>query len=318
MVRQCRYSIVVPVFNEEKVLNEFYKRLAAGMDKLREDYEVIFVNDGSTDNSLKIMKKMNSDDERVKIIDFSRNFGHQIAITAGLDYASGEAVVTIDVDLQDPPEVIPELIKKWKEGYGVVYAVRQKREGESFFKKATASLFYRLFNRMTDIRMPFDAGDFRLMDRKVVDNLKQIREKNRYLRGLTSWVGFNQIGVSYERQKRFAGHTKYTLEKMLRFAFDAIVSFTIFPLKIATYLGFFVVGLSFLYIIYLIIIRFFVAGTAVEAWNLPVVAIILLGGVQLICLGILGEYIGRVGEEVRKRPLYVVREIFDEDKKQVE
>lgn len=314
MGRQDRYSIVVPVLNEKKVLNEFYKRLTAVMDKLAENYEIIFVNDGSIDNSLEIMKKMSTNDGRVKIIDFSRNFGHQMAITAGIDYASGEAVVTIDVDLQDPPEVIPELIKKWKEGYDVIYAVRQKRKGESFFKKATASLFYRLFNRMAGTSMPLDAGDFRLMDRKVVDNLKQIREKNRYIRGLTIWVGFKQIGVSYERKERFAGHTGYTLKKLLRFAFDAFFSFTISPLKIATYLGLFVVGLSFFYIIYLVILKFS-AHTVVEVWNFLVVAIILLGGVQLICLGVLGEYVGRVGEEVRKRPLYIVRRIFDEYKK---
>ncbi len=317
MAGRYKYSIVVPVLNEEKVLNEFYKRLTIVMDKLGENYEIIFVNDGSTDNSLEIMEKMNSDDERVKIIDFSRNFGHQIAITAGIDYASGAAVVTIDVDLQDPPEVIPELIKKWKEGYDVVYAVRQERKGESFFKKASASLFYRLFNKMAGTSMPLDAGDFRLMDRKAVDSLKQIREKNRYIRGLTIWIGFRQIGVSYQRKERFAGHTGYTLKKSLRLAFDAFFSFTIFPLKIATYLGSFVVGLSFFYIVYLVILKFS-ADTVVEAWSFLVAAIILLGGVQLICLGVLGEYLGRVGEEVRKRPLYIVRKVFDEDNKQNE
>jgi len=306
------YSIVVPVFNEEEVLNEFYKRLTIAMDKLKEKYEIIFVNDGSTDNSLEIMKKLHSNDKRIKIISFSRNFGHQMAITAGIDYASGEAVVTIDADLQDPPEMIPELIKKWKEGYDVVYGVRKKREGESFFKKATASIFYRLLNRVTDINIPLDAGDFRLMDRKVVNNLKQIREKNRYIRGLTSWIGFKQIGVLYKREKRFAGYTKYPLRKMLKFAFNAIFSFTNFPLKIATYFGFLVAGLSFLYLIYVLILKIFMNAT-IQGWASLIVAVLFLGGVQLICIGIIGEYIGRIGEEVKKRPLYIIEEIIDED-----
>ena len=306
------YSIVVPVFNEEEVLNEFYKRLTIAMDKLKEKYEIIFVNDGSIDNSLEIMKKLHSNDKRIKIISFSRNFGHQMAITAGIDYASGEAVVTIDADLQDPPEMIPELIKKWKEGYDVVYGVRKKREGESFFKKATASIFYRLLNRVTDINIPLDAGDFRLMDRKVVNNLKQIREKNRYIRGLTSWIGFKQIGVLYKREKRFAGYTKYPLRKMLKFAFNAIFSFTNFPLKIATYFGFLVAGLSFLYLIYVLILKIFMNAT-IQGWASLIVAVLFLGGVQLICIGIIGEYIGRIGEEVKKRPLYIIEEIIDED-----
>jgi len=312
MDRGYSYSIVVPVFNEGEVLNEFYRRLTIVMDELKENYEIIFVNDGSTDNSLEIMKKLHSDDERIKIIDFSRNFGHQMAITAGIDYGSGKAIVTIDADLQDPPEIIPELIKKWKEGYDVVYGVRKKRKGESFFKKATALIFYRLLNRMTDINIPLDAGDFRLMDKKVANNLKKIREKNRYIRGLTSWIGFKQISVLYEREKRLAGHTKYPFKKMLKFAFDAIFSFTNFPLKIATYFGFLVAGLSFLYLIYVLYIKIF-TNITIPGWSSLIVAVLFLGGVELVCIGIIGEYIGRIGEEVKKRPLYVIKEVIDED-----
>jgi len=312
MVRQYRYSIVVPVFNEENVLNEFYKRLTITMNKLEESYEIIFVNDGSTDTSLKIMMKFHSYDKRVKIIDFSRNFGHQIAITAGIDYASGEAIVTIDADLQDPPKVIPELIKKWKESYDVVYGVRKKREGESFFKKVTASIFYKLLNRITDINIPLDSGDFRLIDRKVANNLKKIREKNRYIRGLTSWIGFKQIGVLYDREKRFAGYTKYPLRKMIKLGLDAIFSFTNLPLKIATYFGFLVVGLGFSYQIYILILKIFINVTIQSCASL-IVAVLFLGGVQLICIGIIGEYIGRIGEEIKKRPLYVIKGVINED-----
>lgn len=312
MVRQYKYSIVVPVFNEENVLNEFYRRLTSTMNKLEENYEIIFVNDGSIDNSLNIMKKFHSYDKRVKIIDFSRNFGHQIAITAGIDYASGEAIVTIDADLQDPPKVIPKLIKKWKEDYDVVYGVRKKREGESFFKKVTASIFYKLLNSIADINIPLDAGDFRLIDRKVADNLKKTREKNRYIRGLTSWIGFKQIGVLYDREKRFAGYTKYPLSKMIKFGLDAIFSFTNLPLKIAAYFGFLVAGVSFLYLIYALILKIFMNIT-IQGWASLIVAVLFLGGVQLMCIGIIGEYIGRIGEEVKKRPLYIIKGVIGED-----
>jgi len=309
-----RYSIVGPVLNEEEVLNEFYRRLTTTMDKLKESYEIIFVNDGSTDNSLSVMEKLYSKDRRIKIIDFSRNFGHQIAITAGINYAVGEAVVVIDVDLQDPPEVIPQLIEKWKKGYEVVYGIRKKREEESFFKKAAASVFYRLLHMITNIHIPRNAGDFRLMDRKVVDNLKKIRERDRYIRGLTAWVGFNQVGIFYERKGRFAGHTKYPLKKLLKLAFDALVSFTNLPLKIATYLGFLVAGLSFIYTVYVIILEIF-AHIIPKGWSSLIMAILFLGGVQLICLGVIGEYISRIGEEVRRRPLFIIRKIIDADRK---
>lgn len=313
MAMQYKYSIVVPVFNEEKVLNELYRRLTIVMSKLRESYEIIFINDGSIDNSLEIMEKLHSKDKRIKIIDFSRNYGQQIATTAGIDYATGEAIVIIDADLQDPPKVIPELVKKWKKGYDVVYGVRKKREGENFFKKVTASIFYKFLNKITDINIPLDAGDFRLIDRKVANNLKTIREKNRYIRGLTSWIGFRQIGVLYDREKRFAGYTKYPLGKMLKLALDAVFSFSNYPLKIAIYIGFLISGLSFLYLIYVLILKIFMDVT-IQSWASIIVAVFFLGGVQLICIGIIGEYIGRIGEEVKKRPLYIIKGVLDDDK----
>lgn len=291
---QYKYSIVVPVFNEEKVLNELYRRLTIVMSKLRESYEIIFINDGSIDNSLEIMEKLHSKDKRIKIIDFSRNYGQQIATTAGIDYATGEAIVIIDADLQDPPKVIPELVKKWKKGYDVVYGVRKKREGENFFKKVTASIFYKFLNKIADINIPLDAGDFRLIDRKVANNLKTIREKNRYIRDLTSWIGFRQIGVLYDREKRFAGYTKYTLGKMLKLALDAVFSFSNYPLKIAIYIGFLISELSFLYLIYVLILKIFMDVT-IQGWASIIVAVLFLGGVQLMCIGIIGEYIGRIG-----------------------
>lgn len=307
------YSIVIPVLNEEKVLNELYQRLTKVMTDIGESYEIIFINDGSTDNSLKIMKQLQTHDKRIKIIDFSRNFGHQIAITAGIDFTSGDAVITIDADLQDPPEVIPNLIKKWKEGYEVIYGIREKRKGENFFKKITALIFYRLINKMTMINMPPDSGDFRLIDKKVVNNLKNIRENNRYVRGLTYWIGFKQIGVPYERDKRFAGKSKYPIKKLFKLAYDAIFSFSNFPLKIATYFGFIVSFLSFLYLIYALIIKLF-TNSVIHGWTSLMISILFLGGVQLICLGIIGEYIARINDEVKKRPLYIIKEIIDEDK----
>lgn len=275
--------------------------------------KLFFINDGSTDNSLKIMKQLQTHDKRIKIIDFSRNFGHQIAITAGIDFTSGDAVITIDADLQDPPEVIPDLIKKWKEGYEVIYGIREKRKGENFFKKISTLIFYRLINKMTMINMPPDSGDFRLIDKKVVNNLKNIRENNRYVRGLTYWIGFKQIGVPYERDKRFAGKSKYPIKKLFKLAYDAIFSFSNFPLKIATYFGFIVSFLSFLYLIYALIIKLF-TNSVIHGWTSLMISILFLGGVQLICLGIIGEYIARINDEVKKRPLYIIKEIIDEDK----
>jgi dolichol-phosphate mannosyltransferase len=310
-----KYSIVAPVLNEGEVLKEFYRRLTATMDRLKESYEIVFVNDGSTDDSLDIMEELHSGDRRVKIIDLSRNFGHQLALTAGIGYASGKAVITIDVDLQDPPEVIPELIKKWKEGYQVVYGVRKRREGDNFFKKTGASIFYRLLYAMADVRIPRDAGDFRLLDRKVVDILKKMRERDRYIRGLTFWIGFDQVGVPYERKGRFAGHTKYSLTRLMKLAVDAVVSFSTFPLRIAAYFGFIIAAACFIYTIYVVILEIFKHVTP-KGWSSLIMAILFLGGVQLVCLGAIGEYIGRMGEEIRRRPLFVVKRIIDGEKQE--
>lgn len=310
MNNQIVYSIVVPVYNEKEVLSELYKRITSVMDKLSEPYEIIFVNDGSNDSSLELMKTLYSQDSQVKIISFSRNFGHQIAITAGLDYASGEAVITIDADLQDPPEVIPDLIDKWKEGFDVAYGIREKRAGESFFKLSTASIFYRFLGKITDTNIPADTGDFRLMSRKVVESLKNIRERNRFVRGLVSWVGYRQIGVNYKREKRFAGRTKYPLRKMLKFAIDGVSSFSFLPLRIASYGGFVISGLGLIYAVYAIFIKLFIPK-AVPGWASIMVAILFLGGVQLIAIGIIGEYIARIGQETKQRPLYIIKEIIE-------
>ncbi len=308
--RQKIYSIVVPVYNEEEVLPVFYKRLRGSMDSLNDEYEIVFINDGSNDSSLKIIRGFQEKDRRIKILDFSRNFGHQAAITAGMDYAQGRAVVIIDADLQDPPEVIPSFIKKWKEGYDVVYGIRKERKGESFFKKFSAAMFYRILRKLTDMNVPVDAGDFRLLNREVVEVLKRIRERNRYIRGLISWAGFKQIGVFYAREERFAGKTKYSLKKMLKLAIDGIISFSSFPLRIATYLGTGVAIASFIYTIYAIFIHFFTEQT-VAGWTSLIVAILFIGGLQLICLGLLGEYIGRINDEAKKRPLYIIKKVYE-------
>lgn len=308
-----KYSIVVPILNEDEVLTEFHRRLTAIMDGLKEPYEIVFVNDGSTDDSLSIMEKLHSQDRKIKIIDLSRNFGHQLALTAGIDYALGEAVIIMDADLQDPPEVIPKLIEKWKEGYQVVYGIRKRRDAEKFFKKIGSSLFYRLLYAMTDVTIPRDAGDFRLLDRKIVQSMNRMRERDRYIRGLTSWIGFNQTGIVYHRRGRFAGHTKYPFSKLVKLAFDGIVSFTTFPLRIAAYFGFLVAAICFVYTVYVVVFEIS-THTAPKGWSSLMMAIIFVGGVQLICLGAIGEYLSRIGEEVRKRPLYIVRRIIDADK----
>lgn len=306
------YSIVIPVYNEEKILPRLYERLTTVMDELDEPYELIMVNDGSSDMSLQILHAFHRQDPRVKVLDFSRNFGHQIAITAGLDYASGDAVVVIDADLQDPPEVIAELIAKWQEGYEVVYAVRSEREGETWFKEFTAKLFYRLMRRITNVDIPVDTGDFRLMDRKVVETLRAMRERHRFMRGMSAWIGFKQTGVTYRRQARYAGETKYPFNKMLKFALDGITSFSYAPLQLATYLGFGIAGISALFIVCVIVLR--LSGIrAFEGQATTLVTVLFLGGVQLISLGILGEYLGRVYDEIKGRPLYIVSTTFGLD-----
>lgn len=301
------YSIVAPIYNESGNLPELHRRIGQTMSSLDEDWEVIFVDDGSTDGSTDIIRQLAQCDPHVRPVIFARNFGHQVAVTAGLDYSRGQAVVMIDSDLQDPPEVIPDLITKWREGYEVVYAVRAEREGETWFKLFTAKLFYRLIYKITEVNIPLDTGDFRLLDRKVVNVLHQMREHHRFLRGMSVWVGFRQIGVPYKRAARFTGETKYPLRKMARFASDAITSFSYFPLQLATYMGFLSAGLSILAIPIVVYLRL-TGSQAFFGQATTLIAVLFLGGVQLISLGILGEYIGRLFEEAKGRPLYIVRE----------
>ncbi|MEJ2599463.1 MAG: glycosyltransferase family 2 protein [Anaerolineales bacterium] len=301
-------SVVAPNFNEAQTLPELYRRMREVLDSTGETWELILVDDGSTDGSTDIIRELSEKDRRVRPVIFARNFGHQIAVTAGLDYSRGQAVVIIDSDLQDPPEVIPDLVAKWREGYEVVYAIRTEREGESWFKLFTASLFYRVIYRITDVDIPMDTGDFRLLDRKVVNVLNKMRERHRFLRGMSVWVGFRQIGVPYKRVARFAGETKYPLKKMFRFASDAITGFSYFPLQMATYLGFISAGVSILAIPVVIALRLFGSHNPLIGQATTLIAVLFLGGVQLISLGILGEYIGRLYDEAKGRPLYVVRE----------
>ena len=299
-------SVVIPVFNEEENLELLHHRLFKVLKNLCQNYEIIFVDDGSEDNSLKIMRKIGKTNERVRIISFSRNFGHQIAITAGIDYASGSAVIVMDADLQDPPEVIPRLVEKWREGCDTVYAIRESRK-DPLLKRAIAFVFYRLFQRMSDVDIPVDAGDFRLMSRRVVDILKSMPERNRYLRGLASWVGFNQARVRYARDERYAGQRKYTLWKSASLSLDGITSFSHLPLRLAIHLGLVVSLVGFLYGAIIIILAL-VFSRVVPGWATLMAAVIFLGGVQLVVVGIIGEYIGRIYVEVQQRPLYLIKQ----------
>ena len=301
------YSIVAPIYNEIDNLPELYRRVKEVMDSTGKEWELLLVDDGSTDGSTEVIHELAEKDKRVRPIIFARNFGHQIAITAGWDYARGDAVVVIDADLQDPPELILEMAKKWKEGYEVVYAVRAEREGESWFKLWTASLFYRIIYRITDVKSPLDTGDFRLMDRKVVDVMKSMRERHRFPRGMSAWVGFKQIGVEYKRTARQAGETKYPFRKMLKLAINAITGFSYFPLQMATIVGFIAAGIAILAIPIVIYMRM-TGSQAFFGQATTLIAVLFLGGVQLISLGILGEYIGRLYDEAKGRPLYIVRE----------
>lgn len=308
---QPTFSVVAPVYNEEQLIAEFCRRVIAALEPLGEPFELVLVNDGCRDRSPEIMRELHERDPRIKVINFSRNFGHQIAITAGTDYAAGKAVIVIDSDLQDPPEVIPDLIARWREGYQVVYGVREEREGETWFKKTTAALFYRLIVRITNVKIPVDTGDFRLMDRKVVDALKRMREHHRFMRGLSAWVGFRQTGVPYRRHARTAGATKYPLRKMLRFALDGITSFSYLPLQLATYLGFIVAAISMIFLLVVFIMRLANPAAAEPAFYgqaSTLASVLFLGAVQLISLGIIGEYVGRIYDEVKGRPLYIVAE----------
>jgi len=301
------YSIIAPIFNERDNIPELHHRISKVMDSTGEPWELVLVDDGSTDGSTDMILELAKRDKHIRPVIFARNFGHQIAITAGWDYARGDAVVVIDADLQDPPELVLEMAKKWKEGYEVVYAVRAEREGESWFKLWTASLFYRIIYRITDVKIPLDTGDFRLMDRKVVNVLKSMRERHRFPRGMSAWVGFKQIGVEYKRAARTAGETKYPFRKMFRLALNAITGFSYFPLQVATFFGFASAGVAILAIPVVIYMR--INGSlAFEGQATTLIAVLFLGGVQLISLGILGEYIGRLYDEAKGRPLYIVRD----------
>ncbi len=302
------YSLVVPAYNEEGVIQELVARLGEVMDALDGDAEAVLVDDGSSDRTHELMLDAARTDPRIRIVRLSRNFGHQLALTAGVDLSSGDAVIVMDADLQDPPEVVLELTKRWREGYDVVYAVRDIREGETRFKRMTATAFYRAFNRISEVKVPLDVGDFRLVDRRVLDVFDRMRESNRFVRGMFSWIGLRQTGVLYQRRERYAGETKYPLRKMLRFAITGVISFSAAPLRAALNLGFFVSFLAFSLGIWSLIVK--LAGFYnVPGWTSIVVVTAFIGGIQLIVLGVIGEYIGDIHTEVKRRPLYVVSEL---------
>ncbi len=299
-------SVVVPVFNEQDVIDEFYGRLKKTLDSLGETHEILFVDDGSRDGTLSRLLAFQKSDPRVRVLELSRNFGHQYAITAGLDHASGSACVVLDADLQDPPEMIPRMMDRWRSGYEVVYAVRASREGDGLFKRWTALLFYRLLGLLAGVAIPPDTGDFRLMDRRVVEALGRLPERNRFLRGLVSWVGFRQTGILLERGPRAAGKTKYSLLKMVRLALDGLTSFSHFPVRLVTLVG---VGcfLGSLGLLGWVFYVKFVALKSIQGWTSLIGVVLFLGGVQLLAVGVLGEYIARIFDESKQRPLYVVR-----------
>jgi dolichol-phosphate mannosyltransferase len=299
-------SIVVPMYFEEKVVEECYRRLTDVASGACINYELIFVNDGSTDKTLELLKNITQKDLHVKVISFSRNFGHQIAVTAGMDKAKGDAVVIIDADLQDPPELIPDMIKLWEQGYEVVYGKRKKRDGETWFKLATAKMFYKVLNKMSSVKIPMDTGDFRLVDRKVIEALKKMPEHNRFLRGLSSWIGFKQIPIEYERKERFAGETKYPLKKMIKFALDGIFSFSFKPVKAVEYLGTMAILGALTVLIYSLMRTLLDINHFIISWTLILGVLGLLSGIQLLSIGIVGEYIIRIYDESKGRPLYII------------
>src|SRR5438270_5068577 len=296
-------SVVAPVYNEEGTIEEFYSRVRAALEGL--NFELVLVDDGSTDSSATILERLAESDPRVRLVYLSRNFGHQTALTAGLDHARGDAVVMLDADLQDPPELIPRMLDHWREGCDVVYAVRERREGESRFKLSTAKWFYKLFDKLAQVELEHNSGDYRLLDRRPLDALLAMRERNRFLRGMTVWVGYTQAAVSYQRDPRYAGETKYTISKMLKFSLDAISSFSHRPLQLATLLGFLISTLAFIAIPVVVVLR--VSGSYLPGFGSITIAILLLGGIQLVAVGISGEYVGRIYDEVKGRPLYLVR-----------
>jgi len=310
MTRRPVYSIIAPVYNEEGNIQPLYDRISAVMEALGEPWELIMVNDGSQDHSLQLMRELQARAPQVRVLSFSRNFGHQIAVTAGLDYADGQAIILIDADLQDPPEIIPRMIERWKEGYDVVYAVREKREGESWFKVQTARFFYRLVYRIAEIEIPLDTGDFRLMDRRVVMALRYMPEHNPYIRGMTSWVGFQQTGVSYVREQRQWGETHYPLRKMIRFALDAITGFSYFPLQVAMHVSLALAVIAILAIPVVALLRLATGQQVFEGQATTLVVLLLLSSFQLFFFYIMGQYIARIYDEVRRRPLYVIAESY--------
>jgi len=307
-LRDMLLSIVVPCYNEEAILPQLHSRLVHVLEETSGvDFEIIYTDDGSQDHTPDVLRQLQTSDERVRVVSLSRNFGHQMAVSAGLEHAIGDAVVIIDADLQDPPEVIPEMLARWRDGYQVVYGLRAGRAGETTFKLWTAKAFYRLLNLLSEIEIPLDVGDFRLLDRKVVDVLLSMPERDRFLRGMISWIGFKQLAVIYDRAPRAAGKSKYPLMKMLRFAIDSVISFSFVPLRLAIWVGFGAITASFAGIVYALIIRIYTRDW-VRGWASIFTAVLFLGGIQLITLGIVGEYVGRIYAEVKLRPLYVVRE----------
>jgi polyisoprenyl-phosphate glycosyltransferase len=301
-------SVVVPSFNEEAVISITCRRLVETLQRIPGiQFELVFVDDGSRDQTLQILRDLHSADSRIRVVALSRNFGHQLAVTAGLEHAAGEVIVLIDADLQDPPEVIPEMIQKWREGADVAYGVRAERKGETAFKIWTAKAFYRSINRISDIPIPLDTGDFRLMDRSVVEVLLSMPERDRFVRGMVAWLGFRQEPVPYTRTARLAGETKYPLRKMMRFALDGIISFSVAPLRLAIWMGFATAGVAVIGLVYALLMRL-LTSIWVPGWTLLFIACSSIGGFQLVFLGVLGEYIGRIYGEVKRRPLYVVSE----------
>lgn len=309
-----KISIVVPMYNEESNINYFFEKLESILQEITTNYEIICVNDGSRDNTIELLIQHNQRNYLIKVINLSRNFGKEIALTAGIDYASGDAVIPIDADLQDPPELIKDLISKWQEGYDVVYATRTSRQGESWVKRFTANSFYRVIGKMTHIPIPPNTGDFRLMDRRVVEALKQMPERTRFMKGLFAWVGFKQTAIIFERQPRFQGKTSWNYWKLWNFALDGILSFTLIPLKVWSYIGLVISLISLLYASFLVI-RTIILGIDIPGYASIMVAVLFLGGIQLISLGIIGEYLGRIYEEVKQRPLYLVRDCYGFDNK---
>ncbi|MCZ6593926.1 MAG: glycosyltransferase family 2 protein [Bacteroidetes bacterium] len=302
-------SIVIPIYNEEENIHELWRRLQEVLNSINYDYEIIFVDDGSTDNSLFLLKEIREKETRVKIISYSRNFSHQIAITGGMEYASGEAVIVMDGDLQHPPEILPRLIEKWEEGYEVVSTIRENANNISLFKKYSAAIFYKLLNAMSDTKIDPNAPDFRLIDRKAVNTLNTMQERARFIRGLVNWIGFKQVFIKFTADKRYAGNTKYSLKKMNKFAFDGITAFSTAPLHIVTGLGITATTIPLIYSIYAIFLRLF-TNIAVPGWTSILVAVVFFGGIQLITIGMIGEYISRIYDEVKGRPMYIVKETF--------